>query len=135
MLEIWRQMREDTRTTVTCPQLPEPPHIRESLVKEIKFFMDSLQKRSTILPPALGLGPSRVLDYVNLSSTGCSMELLNRGEGPVDKEAWLSSGRGEGLGRRRSGRSSGSRLDSAVSSWDGRETPLRSGTSSGRQSR
>ena len=115
LLEIWRQVREDTDVTLSRPsRLPEPPHVRERLVKEIKFFVDSLQKRSGALPSTIT--SSRVVEYVNLSSTSSVPE----------------QGRGESSVSRRSG---GSRPDSAVSSWDGRDTPLRSGSSSGRQGR
>ncbi len=118
-------MREDSNTTLKHPaKLAEPPYIREALIKEIKFFLDSLHKRSETLPPTLG----KVVDYVNLSSTiktegdYCDGEVLSGNR--LDKS---SASKRYGGG--------GSRPDSAVSSWDGRETPVRCGSSSGRQSR
>lgn len=54
LLEIWRQMREDTdpgRPTdndTPLSRLADPPGVREKLVQEIKFLVSYLQRRLAI---------------------------------------------------------------------------------------
>ena len=53
LLEIWRQMREDTDGIISSGKTPlhsflaEPPHVRERLIQEIKFFVSYLKKEKT----------------------------------------------------------------------------------------
>lgn len=103
LLEIWRQLREDTNGILACKenfmtssQLPEPPFIRERLIKEIKFFINHLEKIHG------GLCDSsekhvHFIEYVN------STDMKNTGE---------------------------NRPQSTISSRDNRETPLRLSSSS-----
>ena len=123
--EIWQQLKmdsdsklaqlEESRRSVSLSSLPEPPAVRERLVQEIQFFVDYLKQKSeerNHSPANLGGGrllnsPENkdVFDYVARSSLKGERDLTSRG----------SSASG----------SLCSRPVSAVSSRDGRETPLR----------
>ena len=54
MLDILREIREGTDSNSSCNKvslsssslLAEPPHVRERLIAEIKFFITSLQKKT-----------------------------------------------------------------------------------------
>ena len=103
---------------MSLSSLPEPPAVRERLVQEIQFFMDYLKQKAeergnspaNVGNPRIGRlldSPENkdVFDYVACSSSKTERGLTSRG----------SSASG----------SMCSRPMSAVSSRDGRETPLR----------
>ena len=120
LYEIWQQVREDSdlklaemadsRKSASSSSLPEPPAVRERLVQEIQFFVSYLRQKSEekghAVDPLLNSPDSQeILDYVARSSLKGDRDLMSRG----------SSASGETC----------SRPMSAVSSRDGRETPLR----------
>ena len=120
LYEIWQQVREDSdlklaemeasRQSASSSSLPEPPAVRERLIQEIQFFVGYLQQKSEekgqAADPLLSSPDNReVLDYVARSSLKGDRDLISRG----------SSASGGTC----------SRPVSAVSSRDGRETPLR----------
>lgn len=95
----------------TSPCLPEPPAMRERLIQEIQFFVGYLRQKSEERGNSVGRllsSPDNkdILDYVAHSSLKGERESSSRGS---------SAGAG----------STCSRPMSAVSSKDGRETPLR----------
>ena len=120
LYEIWQQVREDSdlklaemeasRRPASSSSLPEPPAVRERLIQEIQFFVGYLRQKSEekgqSMDPLLSLPDNReILDYVDRSSLKGDRDLMSRG----------SSASGGTC----------SRPMSAVSSRDGRETPLR----------
>lgn len=46
LLEIWREFRDETDKLQKGPSLPEPPNVRENLIKQIKLFVKLMQERS-----------------------------------------------------------------------------------------
>ena len=118
--EIWQQVRQDSDLKLTQVEaskqsesssiLPEPPAVRERLVQEIQFFVSYLRQKSEekghVVGPLLNSPDNReILDYVARLNVKGDRELTSRG----------SSASGGTC----------SRPMSAVSSRDGRETPLR----------
>ena len=118
--EIWQQVREESdlklaeveasRQSASSSSLPEPPEVRERLVQEIQFFVGYLQQKSEekgqAVDPLLNSPDSReILDYVARSSLKGDRDLMSRGSSTSGGTC--------------------SRPMSAVSSRDGRETPLR----------
>ena len=118
--EIWQQIRQDSdlklaqieasKQSMGSSSLPEPPALRERLVQEIQFFVGYLRQKSEekghSVGPLLNSPDNReILDYVAHSSLKGDRGLTSRG----------SSASGGTC----------SRPMSAVSSRDGRETPLR----------
>ena len=116
--EIWQQVRQDSdvkladsvasRQSKSSSILPEPPAVRERLVQEIQFFVGYLEQKSkergNSVGPSLSSPDNKdILDYVARSNLKGERDLISRG----------------------SSTSGGSRPMSAVSSKDGRETPLR----------
>lgn len=101
---------ESSRRSACSSSLPEPPAVRERLVQEIQFFVSYLRQKSEergqVVYPLLNSPDNRdLLDYVARSSLKEDRDLMSRG----------SSASGGTC----------SRPMSAVSSRDGRETPLR----------
>lgn len=91
--------------------LPEPPAVRERLIQEIQFFVGYLRQKSEERGQRVGhllTSPDNkdIFDYVAHLSLKGERELFSRGSS-------MSAG------------STCSRPMSAVSSKDGRETPLR----------
>lgn len=120
LYEIWQQVREDSdmklaemeasKQSASSCSLPEPPAVRERLIREIQFFVSYLRQKSEekgqTVDPLLSSPDNReILDYVATSNLKGDRELMSRG----------SSASGGTC----------SRPMSAVSSRDGRETPLR----------
>ena len=125
--EIWQQLKldsdsklaqlEESKRSMSFSSLPEPPAMRERLVQEIQFFVSYLKQKAeekghSAAAVANGVGrlldsPDNkdVFDYVARSSLKGERDLISRG----------SSASGSVC----------SRPMSAVSSRDGRETPLR----------
>lgn len=101
LLEIWRQVKEEAgklrKTPSQSARLAEPPHVRERLVQEIKFFIAHLRSRANGSFP--GGDRPHLVQYV-----ACADKADVKG---------LVSGEG------------GSWPRSTVSSRDGRDTPLR----------
>lgn len=46
LLEIWRDYREETLHVKPMSKLPEPPGLRDRLVQEIQFFVDSVKEKA-----------------------------------------------------------------------------------------
>lgn len=46
LLDIWRDYREETAHVKPVSQLPEPPGLRDRLVQEIQFFVDSVKEKA-----------------------------------------------------------------------------------------
>ena len=113
--EIWQQVRQDSDLTlssrsIATPSLPEPPSVRERLIQEVQFFVSYLKQKSeekgqNVTRMLNSPDNKDILDYVARSSVKSERDLISRG----------SSASG----------STCSRPMSAVSSKDGRETPLR----------
>ena len=101
----------ETARSSMSPCLPEPPAMRERLVQEIQFFVEYIRQKAEERGQSTGhllTSPDNkdIIDYVARSSLKGERELLSRGSS-------ASAG------------STCSRPMSAVSSKDGRETPLR----------
>ncbi len=109
MLEIWRQYREEqtTNPSLLHRHLAEPPELRQRLIQEIIFFIEYLKKKSK--HDRVGQDKNEnILRYVE-------SEAVKSGR----SSCCDSSDAGSCVSVR-------SRPLSAVSSQDGRETPLRS---------
>ncbi len=76
LLEIWRQIREDTDGIISSGKTPlrsflaEPPHVRERLIQEIKFFLSHLKKETSNSMSHASGTHSRLVAY--MASTGRS---------------------------------------------------------------
>ncbi|XP_060596231.1 uncharacterized protein LOC132750299 [Ruditapes philippinarum] len=46
LLEIWRDYREETEQSKPVCKLPEPPGLRDRLIQEIQFFVDSVKEKA-----------------------------------------------------------------------------------------
>ncbi|XP_053395659.1 uncharacterized protein LOC123525787 [Mercenaria mercenaria] len=46
LLEIWRDYREETEHAKPMSKLPEPPGLRDRLIQEIQFFVDSVKEKA-----------------------------------------------------------------------------------------
>jgi len=46
LLDIWRDFREETDRQTNVTSLPEPPNVRENLIKQIQLFVKLIQEKS-----------------------------------------------------------------------------------------
>ena len=132
-------MREDLNTSSPSQslsshceyRLAEPPEVRQRLIKEILFFIEHLEQKSAERQQHSLINQDKnreILQYVEATTRH-----NERGNSGHSSRCGSDGGSCVSVG---SGRwSSGSRPKSALSSQDGRETPLRTltpGTADGR---
>ena len=108
-LDIWSEMKIGTddiissqKDLLSSSHFPEPPHVRERLIKEIKFFITHLKKKmdESVHVGSVSYGNhSHLVEYVK-TTDAATAELEKVG---------ISS--------------RGSRPQSAISSRDGNDTP------------
>lgn len=128
LLEIWRHIRIENNNNTTSTalsarralaSLPEPPHARERLIKEIKFFITHLRSRPDYSRESSMKSHAHIVEYVESSA-----DFRGVGAGGLVANGNSSSGSSS-----RKNSAAALRPPSAISSRDGKETPLRPGSS------
>ncbi|ESP03339.1 hypothetical protein LOTGIDRAFT_237762 [Lottia gigantea] len=61
LLDIWRSVREESESKVKPVELPEPPEIRDRLIKEILFFINGVKEKAALN----GFDPEKVVSGHN----------------------------------------------------------------------
>lgn len=82
LLEIWRSYRGDTDSIKQCKGLPDPPNMRENLVRQIQMFVKLLQEKTSKenrdITRVLSANQSSIVKKISTENDGRNDHALQR---------------------------------------------------------